>query len=379
MDTENTLNAENILKDIEKETKEISKWGNKKVKEKDYLIAGSIMVGIVFLFFIYVNFIPKPLFNSENKISMEIIEITADNCKDCFDVQNFADSLINDNINVKSRESFEYNSEKGKELINKYNLKQIPALIITSNKLNEIEGLNEIFLINGKNAIFDKAVPYIDLNSGNVKGLVTLKEVYDSSCKDCASMSQIKDQFEKIGIKVENYETIDSSSIEGQKLIKENDLTFLPNLLVTKDITEYWWAFDQIKTSFDEKNNYYALNFKSFPYREISTNQIKGIVDINYISDKTCEDCFNVTQLKGIFQNLGIFIGNEEYFDISTTEGKNLLSEYNITAVPTVILSKEIQDYNAIKEVLKQAGSFEKDEVFVFRKLDALNAKYKKL
>ena len=69
----------------------------------------------------------------------------------------------------------------------------------------------------------------------------------------------------------------------------------------------------------------------------------------------------------------------EEYLDISTTKGKNLLSEYNITAVPTVILSKEIQDYNAIKEILEQAGSFEKEGVFVFRKLDVLNAKYKKL
>jgi hypothetical protein len=373
------MDAEDILKSLEEEAKEVNKWGNKKVKEKDYLIAGSIIIGIVFLFFIYVNFIPKPLFNSDDKIPLEIIEITADDCKSCFDVQGFADSLIKSNIKVKSRESFEHDSEKGKELINKYDLEKIPALIIISNKLNEIEGLNEIFSIEGKKAIFDKAVPYMDLNSGTVKGLVNLKEVYDSNCKDCSSMSPIKDQFEKIGIKVESYEIIDSSSIEGEKLINENDLTFLPSLLVTKDIAEYWWIFDQMKKSFNEKDNYYVLNFKSLPYREISTGQIKGIVDITYISDKTCEDCFNVTKLKVAFQNLGVFINNEEYIDISTTKGKNLLSEYNITAVPTVIFSKEIQDYDTIKEVLEEVGSFEKEGVFVFRKLDALNEKYKKL
>ena len=373
------MEAESIIKDIEKESKEVSKWGKKKISEKDYLAVIIIISLIAILFFIYVNFIPKSLFNSGNKISTEIIEITADNCEDCFDVKGLADSLIKDTIKIKSRESFDYNSKEGKKLIDEYNLKQVPALILISNNIEDIEGLSGIFSIDGKKAIFDKAVPYIDLNSGDVKGLINLKEVYDPSCKDCASLSQIRNQLEKLGIKVNNYETVTSSSLEGQKLINENDLIFLPNLLISKNINEYWWVFDQIKTSFNEKDNYYVFKNPISPYKDLKTGEIKGVVDVTYLTNSSCEDCFNATLLKPSFQKLGIFINSEKNIDISSSEGKSLLSKYNIIAIPTVILSKGISDYESIKEILEKIGTFEKDNVFVLRKLDTLNVKYQEI
>ena len=373
------MNTENILTYIEKESKEISKWGSKKVSEKDYLIAIIIISSIAILFFVYANFIPKTLFNSENKISIEIIEITANGCEDCLNVSGLADSLIKDNIKVRSRESFDYDSKEGRELINQYNLKQVPALVLTSNKLENIDGLSEVFSIDGKKAIFDKAVPYIDLNSGEVKGLVNLIEIQDSGCGDCMPLSNIQNSLKEAGIKIKNYEIINSLSENGKALIQENDLRFTPSLLISKDIQDYWWIFPQMKSAFIEKENYYLFNIQLPPYKEISSGEVKGKVGLTYITDKSCSDCFNITELKGSFQGLGIFINSEKYIDVSASGGKEIIAKYNITKVPTIILSKEISDYETLNKQLGQVGTFEKDGNFVFRSLEQLNIKYKEI
>ena len=127
-----------------------------------------------------------------------------------------------------------------------------------------------------------------------------------------------------------------------------------------------------------ENEDYYRFNEPLFPYKEISTQQIKGKVKITYITNKSCEDCLNITKIKPSFQQMGVYIDSEKYTDVSSIEGKNLLSKYNITAIPTVILSKEILDYTTLKTTLEGVGTFEKDSAFVFRKLDVLNAKYQR-
>lgn len=365
------MDAEDILKDLEKQ-------GRKKVTEKDFLIAIVLISSIVVLFFIYVNFIPKPLF--KNNISVEIIEITGD-CNECFEIISLTDSLINanENLNIKSRIELDYNTEEAKELIDKYKISKVPALIIKSKKLDKIKEIdNKIFLIKDNYAVFDKAVPYIDLSSNQIKGLVNLKEVH-TNCEDCMPLSQIQQQFEKWGVKINNYEVVPDSSEKGQNLIKNNNLTFLPSLLISKNIEEYWWVFEQIKNSFIEKQDYYLFKTPLSPYKDITTREIKGLVDITYLKNKSCGDCFNVTDLKDSFQSLGVFINNEKAIDISSIEGKNLLKKYNITAIPTVILSKEIQDYESVKNILEQAGTFEKDDNFIFRRLDRLNVEYQEI
>ena len=207
---------------------------------------------------------------------------------------------------------------------------------------------------------------------------MNLKEVYDSSCKDCTSLSDIKTQLERIQFKVSNYEMVDSKSDEGKNLISENNITYLPTLLVSKEIEEYWWIFPQIQKSFSEYDSYYRFSEPFFPYKEISTGLIKGKVTITYITNKSCTDCYNVTLLKDLFAGAGIYISGEKYVDSNTAEGKSLLIKYNITVIPTVILSKEISDYETIKDVLDKVGTFENNE-YVFRNLDVLKVKYQKI
>ncbi len=337
-----------------------------------------IVLGIVFIV-LFINVYYSPKTEGDEKYSVEIVEITGD-CDKCFDISALADVLIKENnLNVKSREVLDYNSKEAGELLKEYDIKTIPALIVLSKDIGKIGIDEQLFSVKNNYALFDRSVPFIDLDTNGVKGLVKIKEIQPDNCTECASLSELESQLEKLSVKIENYEIISSSSDEGKDLIEKNKLDFTSVLLVSKDIEEYWWMFDQIKTSFVEKEDDYVFKTPFPPYIDLKDGEIKGKVDIIFIENKSCEECFNIIELKKSFQSLGVYFYNEKNVDISSSEGKNLLNKYNITAIPTIILSKEIHDYDSIKPVLDKIGSYEDDGKFVFRSLDSLNVKYQEL
>ena len=368
-------NLERNAEKVEKISGNITKNILNKVNNENVLM-GIITVLIAVL--IIISLFPGLLssFNKEKIYSVDIIKI--EGCSECFALSSVSDTVGKiDNIKIKNEKSLNYASDEAKKLISKYKIVRIPALVISSRNIDKIN-LGESFRKDKNTAIFDKPVPYFDLSSGDIKGLVDLKEIYDSSCVDCASLSSIRTQLEKIGVKISNYEKVSYNSDNGKELIKENDITYLPTLLTSRNIDEYWWIFPKIQKSFTEYDNYYRFSEPFFPYKEISTGIVKGKVKITYITNNSCIDCFNVTQLKSAFQSLGIYFYSEEYVDVSSREGKNMLVEYNITAIPTAILSKEILDYTTIKDILEKVGTFEDNE-YVFRNLDVLEVKYQKM
>lgn len=316
----------------------------------------------------------KNIINREKVYSIEIIKISG--CEDCFNLDSILSSLDEiDNIKIKNEREIDYNSAEGKKLISKYNLQTIPTLIIESNQIDKIQLDNTLFRKSGKAAIFDKSVPYIDLDSGEIVGLVNLTGIYDPSCSECVDLTNTKKQLEAFGIKINNYETIDISSEKGKELAVKNKINYVPTLLISKDIEKYWWLYDGLKTYLIEYDDNYHLSLPTFPYKEISTGTIKGKVKVTYITNKSCEDCFNVTQLKAIFERNGVYIESEKYFDINAG-GRELIYVYNISAIPTAVFSKEISDYVFLRDGLEKIGTFEKDGSFVVRNLDLLNVKY---
>ena len=342
---------------------------------------GILILIIVGLLVILVFFKFNPLsFKSNGLASAEIIVLNG--CGECFDINKITQSLKDQgNFDIEEVTNLNYDSKEGKSVIEKYKIQKIPALILKSRKIEEINiGIPENMISKGKNYIlFEETAPYFDLNSKEVEGVVNLKEISDSSCKDCANPSNIQKQLESSGVKIGDYKKIDYFSTEGQEIIKKNNINFLPVIFISKNIEKYWWTFSNLKDFLTASGEYYFFKEPIAPYKEISTGKIKGKVNLTYITDKSCEDCFNVTQLKDVFGGIGIYISSERYVDVSNADGKNLLKAYNITAIPTGVLSSEINDYTSVKEILKQVGTFEKDNIYVFRKLDVLKVKYQKI
>lgn len=345
----------------------------KNITNNENVLFGIIisLVGLLAIIILFPSVL-NPIKANSGIYSVEIIKISG--CNECFNLDIISANLdkIN-NIKIKSNKTLDYNSDEAKKLIDKYSITKVPALLIISRNIDKITLDEKVFRKVKNAAVFDKPAPYIDLSSGQVKGLVTLKEVYDSNCKECTTLSSIEKQLEQMQVKIKSYDLIDSSSEEGKKLIKENEISYLPTLLLSKEIIDYWWISNKILVEGDE---YYKFNNPIFPYKDISSSSVKGIVKATYLVNNSCTECYDISELKPSLESLGIYIDSERFVDIASDEGKNLVILYNITDIPTVILSKQILDYTSIKEVLEKVGSFEKDNSFVLRNLASLNVKY---
>ncbi len=314
----------------------------------------------------------------EKQESAEIILLTG--CGDCFDMNELIPKLIKEqDIYFKDTQEVDYQSKKGQELIKKYNVRKIPALIIKSRDIEKISlkifEKNQV-LIKKDYILFEGGVPYIDLFTEEKRGFVNLIEIQESSCSECESYFSFIKQLEEAGMKKENLLFLDSNSEQGKKLIKENNIQSLPALLTDKEFKEYWWITKAIGGNIEEKKDYLLFTNKVYPYFDLNTKEIKGKVKATYLINQSCEDCFNPAELGNAFKQLGVYIGSEEKIDLSDSAGRLLIKKYNITSIPTIILSKEINDYFGMKKLLNQIGTIENDGAFIFRNLKATKQKY---
>ena len=163
--------------------------------------------------------------------------------------------------------------------------------------------------------------------------------------------------------------------------IKKYSIDFVPTIILSKDAAAYGiiqQAWAQIGSK--ETDGSYVLRVPSPPFINLTTGKLRGIVNIIYLTDISCTECYDVSQHKKILvnsQSFAVKLEKEETYDISDAEGKELIRKYNITQVPTVILSDEINAYPSI-QVLKQFYSIEKDESYVFRTVSVVGT-YKDL
>ena len=334
---------------------------NEKTSEKDFVIAILIIAGIAIAFFIYMN-IPK-----NNEIKADIIEITSPNLTS----QSISEKFINPAL-IDSKKTVNYQSNEGKNLLSKYKITKIPSLIIKSKNIQSLELDKNLFEIKDNTAILRNSAPYLDLNTNQIKGLVTLTIIKDSSCTECFDMSIIEPGMQKAGIVIKNTEIIDSLSEQGKELIKNNNIKTLPALIISDDIKEYI-AFSELQKVLEKQNDGYKLSQPVYPYKEITTGKIKGKITVTYITNESCSNCPDITQATPTLENLGFIIVNEKFLNLSSNEAKQLITKYNIAKFPTFILSPEVSDYD-LKDLLSQLGTFEKDSSFVFRETDKLQS-----
>ena len=96
------------------------------------------------------------------------------------------------------------------------------------------------------------------------------------------------------------------------------------------------------------------------------------LVDVAYLTDETCTDCYDVRVHRTILSQLGIQFGREQVIDAASDDGMTLIDLYNISKIPTIILSPEAEDYDAFVSVWGEVGTKEDDGYYIFRAVDKL-------
>ncbi|MEM5802073.1 MAG: hypothetical protein QXQ18_01670 [Candidatus Aenigmatarchaeota archaeon] len=310
------------------------------------------------------------------------------NCTECVNYFTELSRISDAYVKIKENKTLSFSSVEGKQLVQKYNIRKLPTIVVTG-EINKTQDLQLLWgQLNGdmKNSslvIIEPDAPYFDLSTDSVKGLVKLTKIVDSSCEKCAKLDNVINQFRSIGVRFVDEKDIDYTSSEAQSLMQKFAIRRIPAMILSKDITEYraiqsFWS--QLNATL--KEGFYALHTTIPPYRDLETNTIKGLVELILLIDNSCTTCYNVSIHKSILSGMGIVIVKESNFDISSDQGKSLISKYNITAVPTILLSPDVIEYTFFASpTATQLFTKHADGWFVFTSTDWMrrNGGYKDL
>jgi hypothetical protein len=207
---------------------------------------------------------------------------------------------------------------------------------------------------------------------------VELTLLTPDDCARCLDIQNMVSVVMNLPVKLELQREFSESSEEGQALIDSFGITRLPTLIIQGEIGK-----DNVSSFFsgDEfvRDGAFVWEAPSPVYLDLETGALVGLVDLIYVRDASCTSCYDPSVHDRILASYGLNIGQTRDVDISSSDGRNLIEKYNLTDVPTVLLSKEVIVYDSFVGIWSQVGSIEPDGTFVLRQMDVVGLPYKDL
>lgn len=337
------------------------------------LLAVVLIINVLLLQQIYKQTKPSTPEIKEAKLYVTLIE--KKDCSECFNATQIAEALKQiPNSKIKSQEVLDYQDKKAKKMIEKYDLKQVPVVLVTGDvEQIKTEGVDII-----KDAIVINAPPlYYDLKDEKIKGKVQATLIKDSECEKCVDLKIITTNLKMLGVNVELKE-IESKTDEGKALAEKYKITKIPALVFSNELLSY----EIVKQSWENVGSTESdgmLVMRQIPPPYVENGKVVGGVDVVYLTDKTCKECYDVKIHKQIFEStFKMLINSEKEVDASSGEGKKLVKDLKITKVPTIIMTGDVDKYTTLAQAWEQLGTIE-DGKYVFRTMEAIGASYKDL
>ncbi|MCH7493022.1 hypothetical protein IID19_05580 [Patescibacteria group bacterium] len=201
--------------------------------------------------------------------------------------------------------------------------------------------------------------------------------VTDKICKDCSSIIDYIDFIKDQNVNVVSESLLDIEDAGAQDLINKYGIKKVPFFTVAgelnkiQELSKSWADWGSIV------DEVFVFTQVSPPYLSLPSGIVAGRVSIAYLADKSCSECYDVTINKQILEDYyQMKISSELTIDVSSEEGKQMLSQYNITKIPTFILDNEAANYESLLKVWSGVGSIEKDSMYVLRNLNQLGVYY---
>jgi hypothetical protein len=333
---------------------------------------------------------PTPNITPPLKTKVNITLINEARCTQCESTSLLLDQIKtfipSAGLEIDTVSTLDSDDADAKQLISKYSIKKLPSLII-SKEASSIpsfeEGWSNVGGVKESDGAFvykEVYPPYFDLDAESIVGLVEVIEI-SSGCLECYDASSFVDYLssENVGMYFTNKTSYAANSSEAEMLMKKYNITKLPAFFLSEQASVYppinltWTEYGSI-----ESDGWYVYRGSIPPYLDLEKNSsIQGLVALTEIVDPTCVDCYDVSLHKeSLTQSFGMVFSSTTRANITSKLGQELIALYNITKVPTVILSKDALIYKNFNDTWSELGSYEADGSLVFRELDAIGVTY---
>ncbi len=175
--------------------------------------------------------------------NLNIIVLQEPNCENCSNLTPLINAIKKENVKINYEKTVIATSSEGIKLIDKYNIKKAPTLII-SGEIEKEAKLKDMWKQLGKiqDGVFvleQVGAPYVAIDSGEVKGRIKLIMLTDSNCGECYDVAIHSRILSKFGLPTQNPQIINSQSTNGKKLIAKYKIKLLPTIILTGDVKSY--------------------------------------------------------------------------------------------------------------------------------------------
>lgn len=167
----------------------------------------------------------------------------------------------------------------------------------------------------------------------------------------------------------------------GVVLAKKYGITKVPTVILefTGDNKPDLTQFFNVGLGNIIDDNKFVLSRILAPYYDVKAKNIKGLVNIIYLGDKSCTACYDPKLHETALKNLGVDTSQATSLDTSSAEGKALIAKYNLTKVPTAIITGEVAEYSALVETWPSVGIIANDGAYIFTHEELMTGSYKDL
>ena len=220
----------------------------------------------------------------------------------------------------------------------------VVALVIVFNFISsmELSGMVEKKIEEAKEASVLPSVKLISIG-------VDCAECLDLSQLENALLTSLNANFTSV--------SLEYGTPEASRYISKYGIERLPALIVEGNTSVV--ANSQLGQVFEQRSG--ALVFEGLPpYVAASTGEKKGVVSALIV--EPCEDCYDFTTLlRGLASN-GVFLGSVD--NVSLEE-----SPVNVALAPSLLLSKDIEEYPQILSALQQLNVSEENGYYMLEPL----------
>ncbi len=174
-----------------------------------------------------------------------LTHILDESCPECADLAQIIGFFKQNGVKFSSEKTIDYASPEARDLIAKFEVQRVPALIVSKDILdysaiaqiwNQLNATEK----QGFYALHTTVPPYRDLATDNINGLVKVIYLNDSACTGCYNVQVNKQILERnFGVTIESEENLDVNSDSGKALVKKYAISKVPLILVSPDANFY--------------------------------------------------------------------------------------------------------------------------------------------
>ncbi|MDP3985851.1 MAG: hypothetical protein Q8P77_00230 [Candidatus Veblenbacteria bacterium] len=190
--------------------------------------------------------------------------------------------------------------------------------------------------------------------------------VADGTCPTCTSTQPFLDALQKQQVVFSTIKQIDGTTEEGKRYLAEQKLERFPAVVVSGE-TSRSSGLEQFLTQTSTRGESQFNYAVPAPYHEVTSDKVRGIFRATYLASSNCSGCYDVTGNAGALKNLGVNVTEDKVVTAESSEGQELIQQYKIRYLPTIILVGDLGVYPGLQEVWPQVGSKEDDGTYILR------------